>query len=92
MNALKWLWGYVKKYKISMVSVLMVTALFIVTAFVIPIVTGRIVGYIESENHDSSLLFFYIGLMIGGVVLKELLVYSRAMILENMSQNTIKSI
>lgn len=92
MNALKWLWGYVKKYKISMVSVLMVTALFIVTAFVIPIVTGRIVGYIESENHDSSLLFFYIGLMIGGVVLKELLVYSRAIILENMSQNTIKSI
>lgn len=92
MNALQWLWGYVKKYKISMVAVFIVTALFIVTAFVIPILTGRIVGYIESGSNDSSLLFFYVALMVGGVLLKEVLVYSRAIMLETMSQKTIKNI
>ena len=92
MNALKWLWGYVKKYKLSMIAVLIVTALFIVTAFVIPIATGRIVGYIENKGNDSGLLFFYISLMVGGVLLKEILVYTRAILLERMSQNTIKNI
>lgn len=57
MDSLKWLWGYVKKYKISILAILLLTALFIVCAFVLPIVLGRIVDDVIIGG-NTGLLFF----------------------------------
>lgn len=91
MNALKWLWGYVKKYKFFIPVILVLTAVFVATAFVLPIVLGRIVDDVIIGG-NFGLLFFYCTAMVGFTALKELIVYVRHIILENVSQGTIKSI
>ncbi len=91
MNALKWLWNYVKKYRLSLLAVLFLTAGFIVCAFVIPIVLGRFVDDVIYGG-KTSLLFFYVFLIIGSVVIKEIIVYIRQISVENSSQRTIKDI
>ena len=58
MDALKWIWGYVKKYRLSMLIALIFTALFIACAFIIPVVLGRIVDDVIYGG-DTGLLFFY---------------------------------
>lgn len=91
MDSLKWLWGYVKKYKISILAILLLTALFIVCAFVLPIVLGRIVDDVIIGG-NTGLLFFYCMCLIGFTVGKELVIYLRHLILENCSQGVIKAI
>lgn len=90
MDALKWLWGYTKKYRLGMLAVLLLTAIFVVFTFTFPTVTGRIVDDVILGG-NSSLLFFYCSLLLGGVVLKEIALYWRAVILEQISQNTINT-
>ena len=53
MDALKWIWNYVKKYRLSMLIALIFTAFFIACAFIIPVVLGRIVD-------DVIYLLFFI--------------------------------
>ncbi len=91
MNALKWLWGYVKKYKIYIPVILVLTGIFVASAFVLPIILGRIVDDVIIGGR-FGLLFFYCALLVGFTALKELIVYIRHIILENASQGTIKSI
>lgn len=91
MNALKWIWNYVKKYRLSMFVALIFTAFFIACAFIIPIVLGRIVDDVIYGG-NTGLLFFYSFLLIGSVVIKEAAVYIRHLIIENVSQNAVKSI
>lgn len=91
MDSLKWLWGYVKKYRISMLAILLLTALYIVCAFVLPIGIGRLVDDVIIGG-NASLLFFYCICLIGFTVVKELVIYIRHLILENSSQGVIKAI
>ena len=91
MNALKWLWGYVKKYKVFIPVILVLTAIYVAAAFVLPIVLGRIVDDVIIGGR-FGLLFFYCAALVGFTALKELIVYVRHIILENASQGTIKSI
>lgn len=74
-----------------MLAVLLLTAIFIVCAFLIPIVTGRIVDDVIIGG-NMGLLFFYSFLLIAGVLVKELILYGRQTITEHISQNVIKSI
>jgi len=91
MDALKWIWGYVKKYRLSMLIALIFTALFIACAFIIPVVLGRIVDDVIYGG-DTGLLFFYSFLLIASVLIKESAVYIRHLIIENISQNAVKGI
>ena len=91
MDALKWLWGYIKKYRWAMSSVLLINAVNVVAAFIIPVVLGLIVDDVIYGG-KTSLLFFYSILAIGSVVLKEGVYLFREYVLENVAQKVIKSI
>ncbi len=91
MDALKWIWGYVKKYRLSMLVALIFTAFFIACAFIIPVVLGRIVDDVIYGG-NTGLLFFYSFLLIASVLIKEAAIYIRHLIIENISQNAVKGI
>lgn len=91
MDALKWLWGYIKKYRISMLLVLLFCIIFVAAAFIIPIILGLIVDDVI-DGGKTSLLFFYSFLAISSVVIKEGIILLREYILESMAQKAIKSI
>lgn len=91
MDALKWLWGYVKKYRWAMSSVLFINAVSVIAAFVIPIVLGLIVDDVIYGG-KTSLLFFYSILAIGSVVVKEGIFLFKEYVLESIAQKAIKSI
>ncbi|MBO5370139.1 MAG: ABC transporter ATP-binding protein [Clostridia bacterium] len=91
MNALKWLWNYVKKYRMSLVVSVFLTAILIASAFIIPIVLGQFVDDVI-KGGNNGLLFFYAFLIVGSVVIKEIVVYIRQIVVESSSQKTIKDI
>ncbi len=91
MDALKWIWKYIKNYKFPMLVSLIFTAFFIVCAFVIPVVLGYIVDDVIGSG-DMGSLFYYLMVLLVSLVLKEISVFTRTMIMENVSQNTIRSI
>ena len=76
MNALKWLWGYLKEYKASMIIIVLCTVIFIAGAFVIPVITGRFVDDVI-RNGLTNLLFFYAFLLIASVIIKDGIHYWR---------------
>ncbi len=91
MNALKWLWKYVKKYRWGMVTTFVLTLFIVVSAFVLPVVVGRIVDNVIIAK-DTSLLFFYSFLTMAGVLVKDVTFYSRYILVEHISQSVIKEI
>ena len=91
MNALKWLWKYVKKYRWVMAATFVLTLLIVVSAFVLPVVVGRIVDNVIIAR-DTSLLFFYSFLTMSGVLIKDVTFYSRYILVEHISQSVIKEI
>lgn len=91
MHTFKWLWGYMKKYRLKMFTALICGALFLVGTFTIPVVLGKIVDeVIVGGEHDK--LFFYCALAVLGVVLRDVIRYFRSILLEDMSQSIIKNI
>lgn len=91
MSAVKWLWGYARKYKLSMIFTGILTLGFVGSAFVAPIIPGLIVdNVILGGKHN--ILIYYCFALVGFTAIKELVIYMRRVILENMSQGVIKSI
>ena len=80
MDALKWLWNYVRKYKLSIIFVLILTGFFIVGAFAIPIIMGHIVDDIIIAGNYAP-LFFYLCVLLASVIIKELAIYIRYLIM-----------
>ena len=91
MDSLKWLWGYLKKHKLRITIVLLLSAVFIATAFVYPVVLGQFVDKVIIGG-DNSLLFFYPVFLIGCVIVKELVAYIRQSILEHISQDVVRDV
>ncbi len=92
MDTLKWLWKYVKKYRWSMAFSFCLTLIFAVVAFAAPIIVGQIVESI-SLGTIADRLFFYISLYIGfHIILRAMILYSRAFLNERMSQGVVKEI
>ena len=91
MNALKWLWGYVKKYRISLGVTMVMTVIFVICAFMTPIIPGLIVDEVIIGG-NYGLLFFYCLALIGFNFAKDLILYVRHLIYENISQGVIKAI
>ncbi|MBR3933540.1 MAG: ABC transporter ATP-binding protein [Clostridia bacterium] len=91
MSALKWLWGYAKKYKSILPVIFVITALYVALAFILPIIIARTVeDVIEGGKHH--LIFKYCVALVVFTVLKEVVFYVKHLILENTSQGVIKAI
>ncbi|MBQ6894345.1 MAG: hypothetical protein IJN40_02495 [Clostridia bacterium] len=89
MNALKWLWGYVKKYKLSLVVSLLLTVIFVVCAFATPIIPGLIVDEVIIGGNYSSLFFYCLALILFNLM-RDIIIYVRHLINENVSQGVVK--
>ena len=91
MDALKWLWKYVKKYRWSLAFSFCLTLIFVVVAFATPIIVGQIVESI-SLGTIADHLFFYISLYMGFYILRAVILYTRTFLNEKMSQGAVKEI
>ena len=91
MNALKWLWGYLKGYKAEYVVIFLFTLVFIAGAFLVPVIMGRFVDVVIKDGM-TNLLFFYAVLLVAVAAAKELIHYWRMTIVEKISQNVVKAI
>lgn len=91
MDSLKWLWSYAKEYKFKLVSAIFLLLMFIVLTFGYPVLVGRFVDDVIMNN-KLGLLFFYVAVIMVLVVGKELIKYFRQFILEDVSQDIVKSI
>ncbi len=91
MDSLKWLWGYIKKYKISIVLFLILSPIYITGAFVNPLVIGSFVDEVLYGGNESRLVWYVVVILLI-VCARELVLYLRQLVLEHISQNTIKSI
>ena len=70
MDALKWLWQYVKRYKLLLVCSVSLTTVHMAAVFINPVVTGYLVdNVIQGGQYD--LLFPYVVVIIVAVLLKE---------------------
>lgn len=91
MDALKWLWCYLKRYRLGLLTIVMLACIFVVGGFMLPIIVGHIVDDVIIAK-DTSLLFFYLFLLVGVAVCKEAALYGRHILAEYISQYTIKRI
>ncbi len=91
MDSLKWLWGYIKKYKASIMVFLLLSPIYIVGAFVYPVVIGFFVDDVIYGGVES-LLIQYVVIIFAIICIRELVQYMRQLVLEHISQNTIKAI
>ena len=91
MDVLKWIWNYVKDQKWSLIIFLILSVAFIICAFVIPVVIGYIVDDVIYGGLTEKLMYYSV-LLMAGVAVKEIALYLRHYIIENVSQNAIKSI
>ena len=88
---LKWIWSYIRKYRIPMAIGLIFSV--IVASFVVvnPLITGAIVdNVINDPAHDFNLLMKYVLLIVGATLLKAVIRYSYQVIFEHCSQNVIR--
>ena len=91
MDSLKWLWGYLKKHKLRISGVLLLSFIFIAVAFLYPVLLGQFVDRVVLGG-DNSLLFFYPVFLISIIIIKELVGYIRQAILEHISQDVIRDV
>lgn len=91
MDALKWLWGYVKKYRHTLFAACFISIIFAICGFIHPIILGRFVDDVI-YNGNKSLLFFYIVILLATVFFKDGINYLREILLEKTSQNVVNSI
>lgn len=68
------------------------SVIFISTAFVNPLVLGHLVGVVESGNATLDVLLFLGTMVVLSTLIKEIIVYFRALLYENVSQKIIKNI
>ena len=91
MESFKWLCGYLKRHKIRIGVVFLLSALFIVLAFAYPLFLGRFVDDVITHG-KTDMLIFYVSLLFSIIVIKEITGYVRQITLEHISQNVVKDI
>ena len=88
---LKWIWSYIRKYRIPMAIGLIFSVIVASFAIINPLITGSIVdNVINSPEHSFSLLIKLVLLMVGATLLKAIIRYSYQVIFEHCSQNVIR--
>lgn len=91
MNALKWLWGYIKNHRAKLTFAGIFTPLYVLGIFALPVILGRVVDEITSGG-DIKTLAIYLGILILAEVIKTLVFYGRCLLCEDISQGVIKDV
>ena len=88
---LKWIWSYIRKYRIPMTIGLIFSVTVASFVVVNPLITGAIVdNVINAPQRDFSLLIKYLLLIVGATLFKAIIRYSYQVIFEHCSQNVIR--
>ncbi|WP_043931650.1 ABC transporter ATP-binding protein [Bacillus sp. EB01] len=91
MHSIRWIWGYLREFKVrfslGLVMAVLVTGLNLVN----PYIAGRIIDNVIIGN-ERNLLFSLIAIMIGATILKTLIRYTYQLVFERISQNVVYTI
>ena len=88
---LKWIWSYIRKYRVPMAIGLIFSVIVASFAIINPLISGSIVdNVINSPEHSFRLLVKLVLLMVGATLLKAVIRYSYQVIFEHCSQNVIR--
>ena len=88
MKSVKWIWQYVKEYKVGYIIAMLLVLLTSVINMVNPFIAGNIVDKVL-EGGQTSILLPLVGIMVGVVLLKAMITYSFQMIFEIISQKVL---
>lgn len=88
MNSIKWIFSYLKKYKLKYFFALFLVLITSAINMVNPFITGKIIDRVLG-NGETSLLLPLISIMISVVAVKGIITYSYQMILEIISQDVL---
>lgn len=88
MGPLKWLWGFLKKYKGTALIVILLSLLQVVFVFTQPLLLGSFVDNVI-KGSAFDLLWFYASALIGALVIREIVTYFKQLACERMSQGVI---
>ena len=88
MKSVKWIWQYVKEYKVGYIIAMLLVLLTSVINMVNPFIAGNIVDKVL-EGGQTSILLPLVGIMVGVVLLKAIITYSFQMIFEIISQKVL---
>ncbi len=91
MENIKWVWGYVKKYKIRLFISLFLTLAASALSMVSPYVSGIIVDKVIKQG-QKELLVFLCSLILGAVLLKSIIRYTFQISFEKISQGAFMEI
>ena len=88
MDSLKWIFGYLKKYKFKYCFALLLVLTTSAISMVNPFISGKIFDSVLGKG-ETSLLIPLISIMLSVVVAKGIITYSYQMILEIISQDVL---
>ncbi len=91
MEALKWIWGYFKSYKIKYGLSILLVLIASIISLINPILSGQIVDKVLVEGETGYLIPILL-LMIGIVILKNIIEYCYKISFEHISQNILLTI
>ena len=88
MESLKWIFGYIKKYRLKYFFALILVLFTSAINMINPFISGKIVDKVIGDN-QTNLLIPLIGTMLFIVVFKGIIAYIFQMILEKISQDVL---
>lgn len=88
MSNIKWIFGYISRYKFRFSFALAAVLLSSLIAMINPYLSGKLVDEVILNN-NINLLFPILGMMVGATVIKTIIRYTYQMTFEYVSQNVI---
>ena len=88
MQSIRWVWGYIRNFKIRLFSGLFLALTVSVLNMMNPYFAGKIVDKVI-YGHQDRLLWTFLGTMIGVTVVKTVIRYSYQLMFEQISQSVI---
>ena len=88
MQSIRWVWGYIRNFRIRLFSGLFLALVVSMLNMLNPFFAGKIVDKVI-YGHQNSLLWPFLGAMIGVTVIKTVIRYNYQLMFETVSQNVI---
>ncbi|MEH7548831.1 MULTISPECIES: ABC transporter ATP-binding protein [Bacillaceae] len=88
MQSIRWVWGYIKNFRIRLFSGLFLALAVSMLNMLNPYFAGKIVDKVI-YGHQNNLLWPFLGTMIGVTVIKTVIRYNYQLMFEAVSQNVI---
>lgn len=88
MSSIKWIFGYINKYKFRFYFALSAVLLSSLIAMINPYLSGKLVDEVIINN-NSNILILILGSMIAATIVKTIIRYTYQMTFEVVSQNVI---